>query len=154
MQNQTPVLTEPAAGDLVDDAFGVAHAILGLAVEAGRPAAGWARVFGSGVLAQAVDEAALADGGGALIVVDENLSAQARADVRADAALRQSRLAVERGELRVRPHAGLEVGDVVTVTAPEAGLSAAPFRVAGLRLRYVRGGPRPVYEQRVMLSEV
>ena len=154
MQNQTPVLTEPAASDPVDDAFGVEHAILGLAVEAGRPAAGWARVFGSGVLAQAVDEAALADGGGALIVVDENLSAQARADVRADAVLRQSRLEVERGELRVRPHAGLEVGDVVTVTAPEAGLSAAPFRVAGLRLRYVRGGPRPVYEQRVMLSEV
>ena len=154
MQSQTPVLTEPAASDPVDDAFGVEHAILGLAVEAGRPAAGWARAFGSGVLAQAVDEAALADGGGALIVVDENLSAQARADVRADAVLRQSRLAVERGELRVRPHAGLEVGDVVTVTAPEAGLSAAPFRVAGLRLRYARGGPRPVYEQRVMLSEV
>ena len=106
------------------------------------------------MLAQAVDEEALADGGGALIVVDENLSAQARADVRADAVLRQSRLAVERGELRVRPHAGLVVGDVVTVTAPEAGLAAAPFRVAGLRLRYVRGGPRAVYEQRVTLSEV
>ena len=66
--------------------------------------------------------------------------------------LRQSRLAVERGELRVRPHTGLTVGDVVT--APEAGLVAAPLRVAGLRMRYVRGGPRAVYEQRVTLSEV
>ena len=154
MQGHIPVLTEPAVDDAVDDGFGLEHAILGLAVDFGRPAAGWVRVFGSGVLAQSFDEVALADGGGALIVIDESLSVQARADVRADAMVRQSRLAVERGELRVRPHAGLTVGDVVAVTAPEAGLNAAPLRVAGLRLRYARGGPKPVYEQRVTLSEV
>ena len=39
MQNHQPVLTEPAAADPVDDAFGLEHAILGLAVDAG-PAGG------------------------------------------------------------------------------------------------------------------
>jgi hypothetical protein len=141
MRDFRPVLTEPAANDTTDAAFGTDHPILGLTIEAGRPAAGWARVFGSGVLAEAVDDVALVTGGGAVIVVDENLSAQPRADARAGAVLRRSQLAVARGELLVRPHAGLEVGDVVEVTSPAAGLTAAPFRVAGLRLRFARGGP-------------
>ena len=54
----------------------------------------------------------------------------------------------------VRPHPGLEVGDVVEVTSKRAGLANARFRTSGLHLRYVRGGRRAVYEQRIALSDV
>ncbi len=146
-------LSEPAADDAVAYAYGANHAILAHTVEAGRPAAGWARVFGSGVFAEAADEAALAEGAGAVVAVDENLGAQDRAAARAGTLLRQSRLAVERGALLVRPNVAQEPGDVVTVTDAEAGLAAARFRVAGLRLRFARGA-RTRYEQTLLLGEV
>ena len=154
MHGRLPVLFEPAAGDPVDCAYGGDHPIEALALEAGRPAAGWARVFGDGLFAEATDDAALAEGAGALIAVDDNLDVQARADARATTLLRQSRLAVARGELLVRPNVAQEVGDVVSLTDAAAGLSAAPFRIAGLRLRFARGGPRPAYTQTLTLSEV
>ena len=146
------VLSEPAAG-ASGYAYGADHAILAHTIEAGRPAAGWARVFGRGVFAEAADEAALAEGAGTVIAIDENLGVQDRADARAGTLLRQSRLAVDRGELLVRPNVAQEPGDLVAVTDAEAGLDAAPFRVAGLRLRFARGA-RPRYEQTVTLSEV
>ena len=147
------VLSEPSASDAADYAYGTDHAILAHAIELGRPAAGWARVFGSGVFAEATDEAAIAEGAGAVIAVDENLGAQDRVDARAGTLLRQSRLAVERGELLVRPNVAQEPGDIIEVSDAAAGLAAAPFRVAGLRLRFSRG-VRPRYEQTLTLGEV
>ena len=146
------VLSEPALG-LAGYAYGAEHAILAHTLEAGRPAAGWARVFGHGVFAEAADEAALAEGAGAVIAVDENLGEQDRADARAGTLLRQSRLAVERGELLVRPNVAQEPGDIVAISDAEAGLDGAAFRVAGLRLRFARGA-RPRYEQTLTLGEV
>ena len=147
------LLSEPAAGAVAAYAYGAEHAILAHAIEAGRPAAGWARVFGSGVFAEATDEAALAGGAGAVIAVDENLGAQDRVEARAGTLLRQSRLAVDRGELLVRPNVAQEPDDIVAVTDAAAGLDAVPFRVAGLRLRFARG-KRPRYEQTLILGEV
>jgi hypothetical protein len=86
--------------------------------------------------------------------VDDNLTAQARADARAATLLRQSALAVPRGELIVVPNVGQEVADVVSVTDAALGLSAAPYRVAALRLRFARGGARPRYELTLSLTEV
>ncbi len=154
MRDHVAVLFEPRADDAPVAVFGDDDPLLRLAVESGAPAAGWTRVFGAGVLAEAVDELALAEGGAASIVVDENIAAQPRADVRAGAVLRRSKLALARGELVVRPHPGLEVGDAITVTSKRAGLVEAPFRVSGLHTRYVRGGRRAVYEQRIALSDV
>ncbi|MXW35639.1 MAG: hypothetical protein F4Z60_08980 [Chloroflexi bacterium] len=68
--------------------------------------------------------------------------------------LRRSKLALGRGELVVRPHPGLEVGDPIAITSKRAGLVDARFRVSGLHTRYVRGGRRAVYEQRIALSDV
>ena len=154
MRDHRALLTAPDAGDAPAASFGGgAHPLTALAVEDGEPATGWARVFGRGAIAEAIDEDALAAGGGAEIVVDDNAADRARADARAAAVLRRSRLALARGELTARPHAGLEVGDAVAVTSERAGLAAEPFRVAGLRLRYARGGPRAVYEQCVALGE-
>lgn len=154
MRDHVAYLFEPRADDAPLVTFGDDDPLLRLSVESGAPAAGWTRVFGAEVLAQAVDELALADGGGAAIVVDENIAAQARADVRADAVLRRSKLALARGELVVRPHPGLEVGDAIAVTSKRASLDAVRFRVSGLHTRYVRGGRRAVYEQRIALSDV
>ena len=154
MRDHVAFLSEPRADDAPVVVFDDADPLLRLSVESDAPAAGWARVFGAGVLAEAVDELALAEGGAAAIVVDENIAAQARADVRATAVLRRSKLARARGELVVRPHPGLEVGDAIGVTSKRAGLDAARFRVSGLHTRYVRGGRRAVYEQRIALSDV
>ncbi|MYA21004.1 MAG: hypothetical protein F4Z25_12375 [Chloroflexi bacterium] len=147
------LLSEPARGAAAGYAYGREHAILAHAIEAGRPAAGWARVFGSGVFAEATDEAALAGGAGPVIAVDENLGAQDRVEARAGTLLRQSRLAVDRGELLVRPNVAQEPDDIVAVTDAATGLDAVPFRVAGLRLRFARG-KRPRYEQTLILGEV
>ena len=163
MRDHWAFLTEPTRDDASGASFGDADPASGrgdtpqlvrLAMETGHPATGWARIVGAGIIAEAIDEAALAGGGGATIVVDENIDAQARADARAGTVLRRSELARARGELTVRPHPGLEVGDVVDITSGRARLARARFRVSGLHLRYVRGGKRAIYEQRVALSDV
>ena len=154
MRGTTPLLFEPKAADAVDYALGVAHAIHEARIEDGRSSAGWARVFGNGVFAEAVDDAALCSGAGTALVVDDTLAVQARADVRATTTLRRQALAVHRGEVVVPPNAGQEVGDVVSVTDATLGLSAAPFRVAALRLRYIRDAPRPLYEMTLSLTSV
>ncbi|MCY4615157.1 MAG: hypothetical protein OXC71_02015 [Chloroflexi bacterium] len=154
MRGHVAYLTEPRADDSAVASFGADDPLVRLTMESGAPATGWARIFGAGVLAEAIHEASLAEGGAAAIVVDENIDAQARADARAETVLRRSQLDLGRGELVVRPHAGLEVGDVVAVTSKQAGLEERRFRASGLHLRYVRGGKRPVYEQRIALSDV
>lgn len=154
MRTHVALLSRPDVDDEPLATFGDDEPVMRLAVESGAPAAGWARIFGADVLAEAVDEIALAEGGSTAIVVDENIAAQARADARADAVLRRSKLALGRGELVVRPHPGLEVGDAIAITSKRAGLVGARFRVSGLHTRYVRGGRRAVYEQRIALSDV
>ncbi|MYE45275.1 MAG: hypothetical protein F4X25_00685 [Chloroflexi bacterium] len=46
------LLSEPARGAAAGYAYGREHAILAHAIEAGRPAAGWARVIGTRVETQ------------------------------------------------------------------------------------------------------
>ena len=147
-------LTEPAPDAAVDYAYGADHAVLELRDEERDPATGWVRVFGNGVFAEALDGEALRRGASTTVTVDDNLTAQARADARASTLLRQSALAVPRGELIVAPNVGQEVADVVSVTDAVLGLSAARYRVAALRLRFLRGGTRPRYEMTLSLTEV
>jgi hypothetical protein len=148
---------EPTTADATAYAYGAAtnhHAVTAIEVSAARPRAGWARVFGAGVVAEAVDDAALERGAGAVIAVDDNLAAQARATARASTLLRRSALATPRGVLTVTVNAGQEVGDAIEVTDATLGLAAARFRVAALRLRYARGTSKPRYDMTLTLSEV
>ncbi len=154
MRGSSPLLFEPLPADATDYAFGTTHAIHEVRIEDARASTGWARVFGDAVFAEAVDVAALRDGAGTALVVDDNLAVQARADVRATTVLRRQALAVPRGEVVTPPNVGQEVGDVVEVTDATLGLEAARFRVAALRLRYSRGGPRPRYDQTLSLTSV
>lgn len=153
----------PLVTDTTVYEYGIDHAIPALEVRSDRPRMGWARVFGAGVVAEGVDGGALGRGGSAVVHVDDNLAAQARADTRAAVLLRQSALGTVRGELTAPANVGQEIGDVIEVTDPTLGLDAARFRVAALRLRFVRGGTpgprarsasRPRYDLTLTLSEV
>lgn len=97
MRDHWAFLAEPAANNAPVASFGDDDPLVRITVESGAPATGWARIFGAGVLAEAVHDDALAEGGGTAIVVDGNIDAQARADARADAVLRRSQLALGRG---------------------------------------------------------
>ncbi len=154
---------EPLPGDATDYEYGTVHAVTALATATDRPRVAWARVLGSGVVAEAVEVAALSGGGSALVQVDDSLTTQARVDARAATLIRQSELARGRGQITVPVNAGQEVGDVIEVTDATLGLAAARFRVAALRLRFVRGPSaagsagatsRPRYDLTLTLSEV
>ena len=166
-------LTEVRANDSTDYAYGASQSADGhiaLELRAGdRPVpAGWARVFGDGVFAEAVDEAALRDGASTAIAVDDNLTAQPRADARAATLLRQAALAAPRGELVARANVGQEVNDVITIADESLGMRPFPyafpltfptvgptkFRVAALRLRFARGRAQPRYDTTLTLTEV
>ena len=95
---------------------------------------------------------ALDAGSGTAIVVDDALDAQPRAEARAAAELRRSTLGSVRAELTALPHAGVELGDVVSVTDAALGLDAAPLRIAEITLRFARGR-RGRYEMTLVLSE-
>ncbi|MEE8336977.1 MAG: hypothetical protein V3R95_02835 [Dehalococcoidia bacterium] len=165
---RSAVLRGTDARDTTDYAFGDAHALRSFAVDEGRRGIGWARVFGDGLFAEAVDAEVLRDGGGAAIAVDGNLTTQARVAARAGSLLRRDVLAIGRGELTALVNAGQEVADVVTIADPASGmrpfpysfpLSFAPpvptkFRVAALRLRYLRAGQGARYETTLTLMEV
>lgn len=153
MQGLTPLLTEPLSTQSSTYAYGAAHAVQAVTVESGRPGVGWARVFGSGVFAEAVDGAVLRVGGSAAVVIDDRVSSTTRAAVRASTTLRRAALVVPVGTLRALPHVGQEVHDVIAVTDAGAGLVDAPFRVAAVRLRYERA-PRSRYEMEIELSSV
>ncbi|MGE3412773.1 MAG: hypothetical protein AB7L91_11175 [Dehalococcoidia bacterium] len=149
-----PVMFEVDPAQAVDYDFGTDHPILELGIEDGRTGVGWSRVFGSGVFAQAVDAEALRDGAGTVLLADDSLTVQARADARAETVLRKRTLAVDRGELVVPPNVGQEAGDVVSVTDASLGLSAEPFRVRSVRLRFDRGRSPAVYEMTLSLMTV
>ena len=147
-------LTEPAPDDAPGYAYGTEHPLLEARLEAGRGAAGWARVFGAGVFAEAVDEARLAESGGTALAVDDNLQTQARVNARAATLLRAGSAGrdacggARAGARRQEP------GDVVSLTDAALGLEAAAYRVRALRPRYERAGARPRYELALTLTAV
>jgi len=84
-------------------------------------------------------------------VHDRNLTTVALVESRADTMLRASGLTAVSGEITLPVNCGQELYDVIEVTDPGAGLSAAGRRVLGISLRYSTG-EQPVYEQRIALG--
>ncbi len=63
-------------------------------------------------------------------------------------------LATRRDELRLATvNTVQEVLDVVEVTDPQAGLTAAPRRVRAIRWRYAGAGPKPRYDMTLTLGQ-
>ena len=118
---------EPVAGFGWSDALvGSGHPLYAHGqIDAGeRP--GWARVFGDGMVAQAVDGAAVGRGGGIALAVDEVLTTSGVVLDRAEAVLRSARLGAEREWIGAAPHPALEPGDVIDV-------GGEPRRVVSVR---------------------
>ncbi|MSQ30314.1 MAG: hypothetical protein EXR68_07505 [Dehalococcoidia bacterium] len=129
-------LTEQSAGESAGYAYGSLHAMASLRVVDARREAGWARVFGAGLFAEAMDATAIGGGAGAAIVVDDNLGFVARAAARDAAVLRRAALEEAADELVALPHVGQEIGDVVEGTDATLGLAAVRYRVTSLRFDY------------------
>ena len=129
-------LTEADAAEDATYAYGGAHAIVSLRLAEARREAGWARVFGAGRFAEAIDTAAMDGGATAAIVVDDNLASTASAIARASATLRRAQLEADAGEIVASPHVGQEIGDVIEVADTTLGVEAARYRVTSVRFEY------------------
>jgi hypothetical protein len=145
----------PQADDDSDYAFGADHPILRGRYATLRPPANRAQVFGDGPFVEGFDWPEIEDAYDRVRQThDLNLDTVALAQERAAAELRRLAMASQGGSLVAPPDCGQELYDVVAITDPPAGLSAAKRRVLGLSLRYVRGGQTPAYEQRLTLGAV
>ena len=153
------LLFEPLATDSAVYTYGTDHPILRASYVSAALPANRAQVFGEGLLAEEFNWSDIADQFDRLRQVhDLNITSVSLAQQRAAATLRQEELSLEQGELVTPVNCGQELYDVVSVTDPRAGLSAATYRIVALSMRYVRrsrsGGRSPAYEQRLTLGRV
>ena len=153
------LLFEPLATDSAVYTYGTDHPILRARYLSAALPANRAQVFGQGLVAEEFNWSNIGDQFDQLRQVhDLNITSVSLAQERAAATLRQEALSLEQGELVTPVNCGQELYDVVSVTDPRAGLSAATYRIVGLSMRYVRrsrsGGRSPAYEQRLTLGRV
>lgn len=154
VQGSIAYLKEPQASDPADYAYGTDHPLHSGRYSALLPPANRAQVFGDGVFAERADWAAVEAFYDTIQQEhDLNITALSDAQDRADAILRQAAIAAAGGEIVVPVNCGQELYDVVEITDPAAGLSAARRRVVGITLRY-SAGQRPTYRQRLALAAV
>jgi hypothetical protein len=149
------LLKEPQAGEASGYAYGGDHSLLSGRYGSALPEANRVQLFGDGVFQERFDWASVESVYDRLLQVhDLNLTSVALADDRGDAELRRQAIASTTGEVVVPVNCGQELYDVVDITDAAAGLAAADRRILGIHLRYVAGGPRPLYQQRLTLGGV
>ena len=147
-------LTELQETDVAVYSYGTDHDILRGRYGAPALAANRVQAFGDGELSEAFAWEEIDETFDRLRqVFDLNLTSASKADDRAAATLRQEALDLALGEIVTPVNCGQELHDVIEVTDANAGLSAAPYRVQGIELRYAREG-RAVYQQRLLLGRV
>jgi hypothetical protein len=120
-----------------------------------EPLPNWARVQGPDRYAEAF-EAEEAAAFGPRMVFLRNLSATTDGLINAAAAgaLRRERLAQPRGQLTAPANVGQELYDVVTLNAPQLGLTSQDYRVIALGLEYRRGPAGARYDSILTLGEL
>ncbi len=147
-------LKEPLATEASSYAYGTAHRIHSARYEDEAAPANRVQVHGAGVFAERFDWPGVQSGYDRLVeVLDANLTTQSQAEDRADAELRRAAIKAQTGEITVPVNCAQELYDVIEVTDPVAGLTAAKRRVLAIELRYATG-VRPAYEQRMTLGGV
>jgi hypothetical protein len=148
-------LVNPTTAQATAYEYGVEHAVL-----AGRYGSRFAplnrvQVFGQDLMVEDFNWTSVADVYDRLHQVhDRNLTSTAAAQDRADALLRHGDMQTSDDEVLAPVNCGQELYDVVEVTDPRAGLSAARRRVQAMSLRYVRDRPTAAYEMRLRLGAV
>lgn len=148
-------LVNPTTADTTTYEYGVDHAIL--AGRYGSRSAPFNRVqvFGQDVMVEDFDWASAGNVYDRLDQVhDRNLTTTETAQDRAEALLRHEEMQASDDEVLALANCGQELYDVVEVTDPRVGLSAARRRVMAMSLRYVRDRPAPAYEMGLRLGAV
>lgn len=90
--------------------------------------------------------------GAARVLADPYLTTAAQASDRATSQQREATIDATADHIQAPVHCGLEVLDVIDITDPRRGLSAAKRRVRALTLHFQRGDP-PVYDHVLTLGQ-
>jgi hypothetical protein len=148
-------LVNPTATQATDYEYGVEHSILEGRYGFRSASFNRVQVFGQSLMVEDFDWTGVGDIYDRLHQAhDRNLTSTAAAQDRADALLRHQEMQADDDEVLVPVNCGQELYDVVEVTDPGAGLSAARRRVLSMSFRYVRNRPTPAYEMRLRLGAV
>ena len=147
-------LLEPRESDVTNYALGTAHVVLEGRYTQAALRHTRVQVYGAAGMAESFlwEEIPLR---GELLLqqYDQNLDTVQKAQDRGQQLVRQLEMQSLSAVLAAPPICGLEMYDVVMVTDPRAGLTAARRRVMGLSLEYRRLGT-PHYIQRLLLGGV
>ena len=158
MSDSVSFLSETEADDASGYDYGTGHRIFHARYASEGLAANRVQIFGDDLFAQEFSWGEIDDQFDHVRqVFDLNLTTQAKAEKRADIALRQETLAVALGEVVTPVNCGQELYDVVSITDKLAGRSDVDYRVIGVELRYLRRSQArrsPLYEQRLLLGNV
>jgi hypothetical protein len=147
-------LINPTPDQSADYEYGSEHVILGGSYSFPSPFFNRVQVFGQGLMVEDFDWTSANDIYDRLSQVhDRNLGSVAPAQERADALLRHEEIRSADDDLLAPVNCGQELYDVVEVTDPGAGLSAARRRVLAMSLRYVRDRAA-AYDMRLRLGAV
>ena len=149
----TACVKEPLPTEATAYSYGTDHAIPSAAYSRRAPGINRVQVYGQRVVSEAFswDEVSLVLDR-LRQVHDLNLISAATAQQRAAAVRDRAARDSYGGEMVVSPNCGQELYDVVEVTDPACGLSAARRRVVGMALLYQPG--RSLYQHRLQLSGV
>jgi len=148
-------LVNPTATQATDYEYGAEHSILEGRYGFRSASFNRVQVFGQSLMVEDFDWTGVGDIYDRLHQAhDRNLTSTAAAQDRADALLRHQEMQAADDEVLVPVNCGQELYDVVEVTDPGAGLSAARRRVLSMSFRYVRNRPTPAYEMRLRLGAV
>ena len=149
-----PRLKLLSTADTVDYSYGTDHPITRGSYLVRSSRYNRIQAYGDGVLHETIDWDQLGQVTDRLLqVYDLNLNTVLKAQERGKSLLAQEEASISVGSIETPPNCGLELYDLVDVTDPAAGLSAAKRRVVGIRLRYSRGsGRRPAYYHTLTLA--
>ena len=144
-----------SASDPIDGGYGGLAEPPLLAVEPNRGAghAAWVRLQGTGRSAETVDTSALAAGAGSLrLLTDRERLTDGSVSEGAAAGLHRAAMLAPAATIATPFDPARQIWDVVTVTSPQHGLAAAPFRVVGLTLDFRRGPAGSRYDSLITLG--
>lgn len=150
----TGYLMNPQSSEASGYSYGTDHSVLEASYGTGPQETNQTQVHGKGVFTEAftwgeIDQVY----GWTRPVLDLNLDSAAEVADRAATELRRAAVETPGGHLLVPVNCGQQLYDIIDVTDPRSGLSAAKRRVLGLALDYQRR-KRPRYDMRIDLGGV
>ncbi len=151
LEGNTAYLINPLDTDPSIYSYGSGHDIL----EGRYRTGGWKhnrlRIEGPGILTESFAWDEIKKQGDILeLIEDLNLTTTARAEDRGDAILRKTEIEHLSGFIRVPVNCGQQLYDVIEITDPGVGLTAAKKRVLGIALSYLP--KKAEYEQKLILG--